>query len=59
MVEPNQTASVQFPSRLASRGQVDDLYVDAKISRSGPVFTYLLEERDTGEINYIPGIALK
>ncbi len=58
-VESNQTASVPFPSRLARRGQVDDLYVDAKISRSGPVFTYLLERRDTGEINYIPGIALK
>jgi len=24
-----------------------------------PVFTYLLEDRDTGETNYIPGIALK
>ena len=54
-VGPNQTVDVPFPNRAKG----DDLYVDARISSSGPVFTYLLEERDTGEINYIPGIAVK
>ena len=54
-VGPNQTVDVPFPRRAKG----DDLYVDARISKSGPVFTYLLEERDTGEINYIPGIAVK
>ncbi len=58
-VDPDQQIAIPFPSRLASRGQVEDLYVDAKISRSGPVFTHLLEEFDTGEVNYIPGIAVK
>lgn len=54
-VGANETAVVPFPSRV----QGENLYVDAKISKSGPVFTYLLEDRDTGETNYIPGIALK
>ncbi len=54
-VGANETVDVPFPSRV----QGENLYVDAKISKSGPVFTYLREERDTGETNYIPGIALK
>lgn len=54
-VGANETVDVPFPSRV----QGENLSVDAKISKSGPVFTYLREERDTGETNYIPGIALK